>query len=203
MERARVRVRGATTKEDSFSKQRQGQTWWDERFRNRVSEPPMVFFFYNFPKKLAVADLWHSFKMHGRVVDVYVLGKRDKWGKRFGFVRMLGVQNAYQMEKQLSGIWFGSYKLRVKVVEDRQKGFFSNQRKIGVEVERRIEMWKDSLVQPHQSYTQAVAGKSQRLEGTFVGSQQDKVLANEVVKQHPMQNPVLANEETGSCAKHT
>ncbi|GKV46945.1 hypothetical protein SLEP1_g53902 [Rubroshorea leprosula] len=43
------------------------------------------------------------------------------------------------MEKRLNGIWFGLHKLRVKVVEDRQKRFFANQRKTRVAVARRKE----------------------------------------------------------------
>ncbi|GLT25057.1 hypothetical protein SLA2020_002110 [Shorea laevis] len=201
MERARVRVRDAATREGSFSRRRQGQTWWNERFRNKVSESTTVFFFYNFPEELAAADLWRRFKMHGRVVDVYVPAKRDKRGKRFGFVRILGVQNVYQMEKRLNGIWFGSYKLRVKVAEDRQQSFFANQRTTRVAVERRTEQWKDSLVRPQQSYAQAAEGKNQRFEGSSVGGRQDKALDGAVVIVQPVQNPVLENEEAVSGVK--
>ncbi|GKV46285.1 hypothetical protein SLEP1_g53277 [Rubroshorea leprosula] len=49
-----------------------------------------------------------------QVVDVFLPNKRDKWGNRFGFVRMVGVQNEEQMVKKLNEIWFGQYKLRVK-----------------------------------------------------------------------------------------
>ncbi|GKV35501.1 hypothetical protein SLEP1_g43759 [Rubroshorea leprosula] len=64
------------------------------------------------------ADLWHRFAKYGIMVDVYVLRKRDKWGKKFGLVRMAVVQNKAQMEKRLNEIWIGYYKMRVKIVDN-------------------------------------------------------------------------------------
>ncbi|GKV21416.1 hypothetical protein SLEP1_g31399 [Rubroshorea leprosula] len=63
------------------------------------------------------------------------------------------------------------------------------------------QMWKDSLVQPQQSYAQAVVGKSQRLEGTIREGHQDKVLVGEMVIHNPVQNPLSPNEEVSSSAK--
>ncbi|GKV46742.1 hypothetical protein SLEP1_g53717 [Rubroshorea leprosula] len=46
--------------------------------------------------------------MYGRVVDVYLPSKRDKRGKRYGFVRLIGVKDEIQMERRLNEIWIGS-----------------------------------------------------------------------------------------------
>lgn len=72
----------------------------------------------------------------GRVLDFFIPSKRDKNGKRFGFVRMTEFFNAKELELQLERIWLGSYKPRVNVMrferrlqetfKSRNKGIFQH-----------------------------------------------------------------------------
>nr|GEW08397.1 nucleotide-binding alpha-beta plait domain-containing protein [Tanacetum cinerariifolium] len=48
-------------------------------------------FFTNFPEQFSVNDLWNTCKVYGHVVDTYILDRRSKIGKRFGFVRFINV----------------------------------------------------------------------------------------------------------------
>ncbi|GKV33811.1 hypothetical protein SLEP1_g42265 [Rubroshorea leprosula] len=114
-------ARGAVAGNDGGFRQRQGH-------RNRVAGYgsqffgwSKTFFFYNFSEELETKFLWNCFQMYGKVVDVYVPNKGDKRGKRFGFVRMAGVKNELQMERQLDTMWIGSYKMKVKIADDRQR----------------------------------------------------------------------------------
>ncbi|GKU92853.1 hypothetical protein SLEP1_g6524 [Rubroshorea leprosula] len=122
------------------------------------------FFFYNFPDNWDAKALWHRFQECGRVGDVFVPAKRDKWGKRFGFVRMLGVQDVQYMEGRLNQIWIGSYKLRVKVAIDRGQNGTVYQK----EAERKGRIRAQSFVKPGRSYVQAVKGYSSRAVGAQV-----------------------------------
>ncbi|GKU89461.1 hypothetical protein SLEP1_g3594 [Rubroshorea leprosula] len=115
----RVRARGAATGEASGTRQWQGNRHRIPRLDYKLLGQTKTFFFYNFPKNCEEKDLWYSFQRYGKVLDVNVPKKRDKWG-RFGFLRMLRVQNENQMVKRLNDIWFRSYKLRVKIAEERR-----------------------------------------------------------------------------------
>ncbi|GKA34279.1 RNA-directed DNA polymerase, eukaryota [Tanacetum coccineum] len=48
---------------------------------------------------------------HGRLVDAFIANKLSKGGKRFGFIRFLGVKDANEFVKSLSNIWIGSFHL--------------------------------------------------------------------------------------------
>ncbi|GLT40914.1 hypothetical protein SLA2020_150110 [Shorea laevis] len=122
MESLRVRVRGATTREANSTRQRQWNRRWIPGLDYKLLSQTKTFFFYNFPENCEEKELWYSFQKYGKVLDVYVPKKHDKWGKRYGFLRMLGVQNEDQMVRRLNEIWFSSYKLRVKIAEERIKG---------------------------------------------------------------------------------
>jgi len=59
------------------------------------------FFFTHFPDNLGHLDLWKLFDRFGRVGEVFLPSKRDKWGRRFGFVKFKEVSN----EEELSRGW--------------------------------------------------------------------------------------------------
>lgn len=48
-------------------------------------------------------------------MDVYIPPRRDKYGRRFGFVKFIEVQNPYVMEKKLVVILIGGQRLRVNL----------------------------------------------------------------------------------------
>ncbi|GLT61502.1 hypothetical protein SLA2020_342030 [Shorea laevis] len=157
MQSHRVRARGAATRDASGTRQRQRNKRWIPGFDHKLLGQTKTFFFYNFPENCEEKDLWYNFQKYGTVVDVYVPKKRDKWGKRFGFLRMLGVQNENQMTRRLNDIWFGSYKLRVKIAEEQ-----SNGRATKTDTGGRKQHRDDRFVQLGQSYAQVVKGKEQR-----------------------------------------
>ncbi|GKV13309.1 hypothetical protein SLEP1_g24337 [Rubroshorea leprosula] len=155
----RIRARGAATREANGTRQRQGNRRWIPGLDHRLIKQTKTFFFYNFPENCEEKELWFSFQRCGKVLDVYVPKKRDKWGKRFGFLRMLGVQNDNQMVRRLNDIWFGSYKLRVKIAEER-----SNVNVKDKVMGDRKQHREDRRVQPGQSYAQVVKGKTQSFQ---------------------------------------
>ncbi|GKV50261.1 hypothetical protein SLEP1_g56973 [Rubroshorea leprosula] len=123
-----------------------------------------TFFFYNFPEELEAKFLWNRFQLYGKVVDVYLPTKRDKRGKRFGFVRLTGVKDVIQMERRLNEIWIGSYKMRVKIAYDRQRKDSKPRKVQGVFKANGSTSSMYRLVQPGHSYAQAVKGQEKRAD---------------------------------------
>ncbi|GLT34095.1 hypothetical protein SLA2020_086370 [Shorea laevis] len=124
--------------------------------------------------------MWQRFQECGKVVDVFVPGKRDKWGKRFGFVRMEGVQDVKQLEERLNRIWLGSYKLRVKIATDRGQQRMGTQRNAGMKVNIR----EQRFVQPGRSYAQATGAAlapSKQVGGQERVETVDRVSINQVM----------------------
>lgn len=70
-------------------------------------------YFTNFPDHLKHEDLWKIFLRWGRAIDIYVPPRKDSFGRRFGFVKFIDVQNPKELEEKLDNIWNGTYKLRV------------------------------------------------------------------------------------------
>ncbi|MFS8034671.1 hypothetical protein Hanom_Chr17g01583891 [Helianthus anomalus] len=56
-------------------------------------------------------DLAGYVRVHAEIYDIHIARKRDKIGNRFGFVSLLDVKNTREMEKTLSNIRMGDYKL--------------------------------------------------------------------------------------------
>ncbi|KAF1862688.1 hypothetical protein Lal_00013449 [Lupinus albus] len=59
--------------------------------------------------------MWDVFLEWGKVVDVVIPPRLDKYGKRFGFVRFLGILNPKLMVAKLDRIWIGHYKIWVNI----------------------------------------------------------------------------------------
>jgi len=51
------------------------------------------------------------FERRGRVEEVFISGKLNRWGNRFGFVRFCDVKNISKLESELDAIRIGSMKL--------------------------------------------------------------------------------------------
>ncbi|GKU94616.1 hypothetical protein SLEP1_g8080 [Rubroshorea leprosula] len=191
MASTRVRARGDASWGSGSGSRRQG---YNRRFaeygywrKGQVES----FFFYNFPESWDAKALWHHFQEYGKVADVFVPGKRDRRGKRFGFVRMEGVQDVKQVEEKLNRIWIGSYKLRVRLAVDRGQHRLSIQRKTGVQVNIREQRY----VQPGKSFVQAVLGHSSKAgddqaqiktaDGPPEGEAVDRVSSNQMMPEIP------------------
>jgi RNA recognition motif-containing protein len=82
---------------------------------HRLDQVATSFFVTNFPDECKAVDLWPKFAHFGRVGEVYIPEKRDKQGRRFGFVKFRDVRDAEEQLKLLSDIWIGTYKLRVNL----------------------------------------------------------------------------------------
>ncbi|GLT52598.1 hypothetical protein SLA2020_259300 [Shorea laevis] len=79
-----------------------GARRWLLGFGKRFLEQATTFFFYDFPEDRLAKDLWFSFWSYGKVADVYIPTRRDRRGRRFGFVRMLGLSDVKEMEERLN-----------------------------------------------------------------------------------------------------
>nr|GEW53877.1 hypothetical protein [Tanacetum cinerariifolium] len=75
------------------------------------------FFVTNIPNSLDAKNLWKEFQPFVRIVDAFIANKRSKQGKRFGFVRFLGIHNEEVFAKSLSNVWIRSYHVFVLVAK--------------------------------------------------------------------------------------
>ncbi|KAJ0545552.1 putative RNA recognition motif domain, nucleotide-binding alpha-beta plait domain superfamily [Helianthus annuus] len=73
------------------------------------------FYVTNLPDNCSGANLAREVRNFGEIFDIYVARKRDKVGRRFAFVSLLDVKDRQEMEKVLSSIRLGEYKLKVNV----------------------------------------------------------------------------------------
>ena len=60
-------------------------------------------------------ELWYVFKKWGDVREVFIARNRNKWGKRYGFVRFKGVKDAMTLERKLDSLVVGGLKMHVNV----------------------------------------------------------------------------------------
>jgi hypothetical protein len=102
------RARGAVRLTEYEGNQKNG-------FLDRLEKETTSFFFTNFPEETPAVELWALFAKHGRIGEVYIPNKRDKRGKRFGFVRFKEVKNIESLSSRLDDIWVGMYKLRINL----------------------------------------------------------------------------------------
>ncbi|XP_057415291.1 uncharacterized protein LOC130710149 [Lotus japonicus] len=61
--------------------------------------------------------MWRVFHRYGRVWEVFIPGKRNKRGVRFGFVRFLDVQNESALEQRLQQIVIGAERVQVNLAK--------------------------------------------------------------------------------------
>nr|GFA20834.1 RNA-directed DNA polymerase, eukaryota, reverse transcriptase zinc-binding domain protein [Tanacetum cinerariifolium] len=85
------------------------------QFHKEVEKIASFFYIKNFPDCVDAKRLWVECQSYERIVDAFIANKRSKAGKRFGFVRFLGVKNKEQLVRSLASIWIGSYHLFTSV----------------------------------------------------------------------------------------
>ncbi|XVF31067.1 hypothetical protein REPUB_Repub16aG0113400 [Reevesia pubescens] len=92
------------------------------RFDEKFLKDTISFFFSNLRDKWSSKDLWFLFARYGaglgRIADVFIPGKTDKRGGRFGFVKFKEVKDVKAMLQKLNMIWLGSFKLRVSLAKE-------------------------------------------------------------------------------------
>ena len=54
--------------------------------------------------------------------EVFISGRRNRWGRRFGFVRFFTVPKKLRLEKELDQIYIGNMKLYVNLSKYRRTG---------------------------------------------------------------------------------
>ncbi|PWA84232.1 hypothetical protein CTI12_AA161030 [Artemisia annua] len=91
-------------------------------FQNDVEKIATSFFVTNFPDYIDAKQLWQVCEKHGRIVDAFIPNKRSKAGKRFGFVRFIGIKNKEDFAKSLADIWIGSYHMFASVAHFQRHG---------------------------------------------------------------------------------
>ncbi|MCH91957.1 RNA recognition motif, partial [Trifolium medium] len=80
---------------------------------HNVDQSSVSFFVTNFPEDCTSEDLWKEFARFGRVGDVFIPSKVDKWGKRFAFVKFREVKEERILSESMKEVWLGSFKLRI------------------------------------------------------------------------------------------
>ncbi|PWA60122.1 RNA-directed DNA polymerase, eukaryota [Artemisia annua] len=75
------------------------------------------FFVSNLPSGCTPWEVSEFLGYYGEVVGSYIAKKRDKEGKRFGFITFRKVRNALELEKRMNGIKMGICKLKVNVAK--------------------------------------------------------------------------------------
>ncbi|CAL5200993.1 unnamed protein product [Lathyrus oleraceus] len=73
----------------------------------RERRPTSSYYFTSFPEKLQAMDIYKVFKEYGDVDEVVVLAKRNKRGKKFGFVRFFEVMDEKNLAVKLDSIFLG------------------------------------------------------------------------------------------------
>ncbi|PWA88616.1 nucleotide-binding alpha-beta plait domain-containing protein [Artemisia annua] len=72
-------------------------------------------FVNNLPDRCSGADLAAVLRGMGTIFDIYIARKRNKEGKRFGFVSFLDVKDSKELLKVLSSVRLGDFKLKFNI----------------------------------------------------------------------------------------
>jgi len=67
--------------------------------------------------------MFKVFQKWVRVKEVFISRRPNKWGRRFGFVRFLDVQNVGRLERELDQVYIGNRKLFVNTPKYRRQQF--------------------------------------------------------------------------------
>ncbi|XP_058775700.1 uncharacterized protein LOC131649953 [Vicia villosa] len=80
-----------------------------------AGEEVLSFFFSEFPEEYGAKEMFEIFADFGLVVEVVIPPKRDKRGKRYGFVRFRKVRDARLLEAELDNICIKDKKIHANV----------------------------------------------------------------------------------------
>ncbi|GLT88305.1 hypothetical protein SLE2022_063380 [Rubroshorea leprosula] len=83
-------------------------------YDKRIYNQAIPFFFTNFPEEWSFEQMWLTFNRigHGRVLEIDCPTKRDRMGRRFGFVRFLDVRNEEELDRRLNEVRVGNQVLQ-------------------------------------------------------------------------------------------
>ncbi|GKA68456.1 cytochrome P450 [Tanacetum coccineum] len=80
-----------------------------------------TFYFTNFPTNWNHATMLDVFKKYGDATDVYIVQKRNKMGKRFGFCRFARIKDNQEFERILNTICFSNQKILCNIAIHQRK----------------------------------------------------------------------------------
>ncbi|KAL5170332.1 hypothetical protein HKD37_11G032053 [Glycine soja] len=73
------------------------------------------FYFTRFPEEVTQAELWNHFRQWGEVKEIFLPKRRNKEGRRYGFVRLKGVEDKRRVERDLDNSFIRGLKLHVNI----------------------------------------------------------------------------------------
>lgn len=85
------------------------------QFRGEGGGNITSFFVSNFSDNVGEIELWKSFQRWGRIWEVFIPHKRDRSGRRIGFVRFLNIPNPPLLTSELDQILIGGKRLHVNI----------------------------------------------------------------------------------------
>jgi RNA recognition motif-containing protein len=148
---------------ERLEREREGEK--DRRgYIHKVDQSSISFFVTNFPDDCHSADLWKLFASYGRLGDVYIPNKVDKWGKRFAFVKFRDEIDAVELGERLEDVWLGTFKLRVNVSRFGRKEDDNRKKELGDHRKKELlegesssagRSFKDALVKPKNDLKQS------------------------------------------------
>lgn len=92
-----------------------GSYWVDSRGKEDQSDHISIFFFTELPEEIGAKDLFEIFKEYGLVVVVMIPAKRDKKGRRYGFVRFRKYGDGRLLAIKLDNIFIKGRKLYANI----------------------------------------------------------------------------------------
>ncbi|GKV41639.1 hypothetical protein SLEP1_g49143 [Rubroshorea leprosula] len=128
-------------------------------FEKKVYNQATPFFFTNFPEDWTFEQMWKTFNRldGGRVIEIECPKKRDRLGRRFGFVRFLEVKDTGELERKLNQIQIAGIKLQANKPRF-GKTWHEKQHHWNTENIRRGMVKDDAEWQQKKSYADAVKG---------------------------------------------
>ncbi|GMI66303.1 hypothetical protein HRI_000299600 [Hibiscus trionum] len=84
----------------------------------------ITLFVNNLPTKLHWSGLRQTFRRHGDLVDFFIAKKRDKAGRRFGFVRFANRKDANRTMERLDGFRLYGFRLSVSIAKNKRRNSF-------------------------------------------------------------------------------
>lgn len=131
-------------------------------YTSSVESIASTFFITNFPPKWDSKNLWEWCTGHGKVFDVYIARKLSKMGKRFGFIRFMGIGDDVEFAKKLSFELIGSYHVYVSVARFKRSNVNRRERPGMV---KHNSIWNNHGIRSQTSYANVVVGKEQADSG--------------------------------------
>ncbi|GKV08325.1 hypothetical protein SLEP1_g19971 [Rubroshorea leprosula] len=153
---------------------RRGQGASTHGYGKGILEQSTSFFFTNFPKDWQIGEVWKAFIRCGKVIQIYVARKRDKWRRRFCFARFLDVKSTRELEIKLNQIFVGDQYIKANIAifsreETKLKRKEINEAEISKEVWQSKKAMNTEQQIGHGLEVQVDKEDEEWLERSFVG----------------------------------